>query len=74
MVDHPPRGALIGVVVVLAGFVLVPFGLDAVASKTIADLAGLCYLIASPWLYTRVRQAVRATAAAGAPSQLPIST
>lgn len=55
MVDHTPIGALTGVVVVLAGLLVLQFGLATVASNTIADLAALGYLIAAPWLYRRVR-------------------
>lgn len=51
----------IPVVVTVALLFLVVFATDAVASSTWADLIGLFYLIASPFLYRHLRSAVPET-------------
>lgn len=46
------------VVATVSLFLLIVFATDAVASRTWADLVGLLYLVASPFLYRSLRSAV----------------
>lgn len=54
-----PQGVL-PIVSTVALFLAVVFGTDAIASRTWADLLGLVFLMASPFVYSRLKALVPA--------------
>lgn len=55
------RLPLLAVLVTAAGFFAVEYAVYVEASRQLADLAGLVYLLASPVVYAAVRRALAAT-------------